>query len=93
MSSLDKDTLKMYKKIGSETIDGNKCTKYEYKLTEKNDDFIIYIMDSTGLLVKYEYLQAGKLYSSVYYRNFKIGSVTDEMVTIPKNIPITETGN
>lgn len=90
-SSIDKNTMSQYVNKGSETIDGIKCTAYAYEangITAK-----IYISDEYGVVIKYQGIQNGKVTQEVYYKNFKIGSVTDNDVTLPKGVKIMDVGN
>lgn len=91
INQIDKSTLQGYKKKSTENIDGNKCLVYAYEYDKYKH--VMYISEEYDVVLKYEYYEDNKLVSSVYFKNFKVGSVTDEMVTVPKDAKIMDFGS
>lgn len=90
INKIDKSTLSGYKKQSTTSLDGNKCWVYTYEY-DKNK-YVMYISEEYSIVLKYEYFTDNKLVSSVYFKNFKEGNVTDDMVTIPKGVKIMDFG-
>jgi hypothetical protein len=88
VGTLDKSSFKGYKKGNTESVDGNKCTVYSYEY--QGNKVVIYVDEQYGIILKCDNYTDGKLVSSIHFKDFKVGNVTEETVTIPKNATIVK---
>lgn len=72
---------------GKTTVDGTTCLVLEYK--SGNTSGILYVSEDNALPVKSEVFQNNELKMEMIYKNYEIGKVTEEMVTLPAGTKIT----
>jgi hypothetical protein len=88
LTSITREDLSGYKKNGRQNIAGLDCTIYEYQYS--NTLRRIYVSEKYQAAVKIESLVNGNVESSYLIKNYLSGTVTDEMVTMPKDTNIAD---
>lgn len=87
-------TLAELQKKGSETIDGRTCSVYESKAAMDGTSVArIYLADDLGIIVKYLFLENGRITGGLYLKNLKTGNVTAQDVSLPAGYQVNNVGS
>lgn len=80
-----------YARKGNESVGGIQCAVYEYGYS--NSSVKLYVWEQYGSVLKAEFYEDGKLMSGYELKDYQVGNVTDDMVTIPANAQIMDLNN
>lgn len=77
---------KNFKIVGTEYLDGKLCTVYSYDKESFLEKY--WIENENVVLRKWEKSNNNILLYGTYIKNYSVGNVTDEMVTLPKDVVV-----